>query len=84
MFEFLYYVFLLIIFQKFNCSILSQIAGPIFGALIGAFAAWLLSYMNSQNEFNNNKEGVNAILKSEKTEILFVLTEDKEAKIGPC
>ena len=65
MFEFLYYVFLLIIFQKFNCSILSQIAGPIFGALIGAFAACLLSYMNSQNEFNNNKEGVNAILKSE-------------------
>ena len=57
-FEFLYYVFLLIIFQKFNCSILSQIAGPIFGALIGAFAAWLLSYMNSQNEFNNNTEAI--------------------------
>ena len=78
MFEFLYYVFLLIIFQKFNCSILSQIAGPIFGALIGAFAAWLLSYMNSQNEFNNNKEGVNAILKSEIKLLIKSLIKYKE------
>lgn len=78
MFEFLYYSFLLIFFQKFNCSILSQIAGPILGAVIGALTAWLLSYINSKKEFDKNKEGVNAVLKSEIELLIKSLIKYKE------
>lgn len=62
MLEYLYYSFLLIFFLNDIYSFIEFIR-TISGGIIGAITAWFLSYMNSRNEFNNNKKGVNAYFK---------------------